>query len=100
MAFYGKDVILEKFFGYVYKGYFPKEIWVKRMLSFQSGIMNWWQKYLKWYLVLKFKLNFEFNHDGNWNKYNSSEQGTTIDNNYSGFYVLGFLLSLAVFICQ
>lgn len=46
-AFYGKDIINENVVGYNYRGYFLKLVLQRIKNSFTSGIIIWWQKYLK-----------------------------------------------------
>ncbi len=52
---------LETLFGYKYFGYFPQNILLRIRFSFNSGIVDWWQKYIKWFLVLKTNRDYATN---------------------------------------
>ncbi len=52
-AFFGKDVLNEILYGYKYFGFFPSSIMTRVKNSFQSGIIEWWQKYFKWVIRIK-----------------------------------------------
>ncbi len=67
--------------------------------SFQSGIVDWWQKYFKWHLTFKSEREYE--------ELSKVANETKIDhsNSQAGVYVLcliqgfGLLISLVMFVC-
>ncbi len=52
-VYLGRDSLNENLLGYRYHGYFPKTILQRAKLFHKSGIIDWWQNYFKWLLVMK-----------------------------------------------
>ncbi len=100
-VFFGKDIIAENLMGYTYYGYFPQKVLLRIKFSFNSGIVEWWQNYIKWLVVLKTKKEYDL---GNLTEYYRLINGTSTNNGTSGVFILsmipgfGLLLSLAAFI--
>ncbi len=101
-VFFGRDIIIGNLMGYNFKGYFPEQILLRIRSTFNSGIVEWWQKYVKWFVVLKTKKDYD---TGNLTEFQRLTNRTIDGTSKSGVYVLclipgfGLLLSFAVFIC-
>lgn len=52
-AYFGKNLIQETLMGYKFRGYFPPNIFKRCKSYFQAGIVEWWQKYFRWSLMIK-----------------------------------------------
>ncbi len=52
-SYFGKDKILEKFWGYEFVGYFLANIIIRARYLFETGVIEWWQKHADYSLVLK-----------------------------------------------
>ncbi len=52
-SFFGKDKILEKFWGYTFVGYFPPSIILRARYLYEAGVFGWWQKHAEYSLILK-----------------------------------------------
>lgn len=52
-AYLGKDIIIENWQGFNYFGYFPVKILLRFRHYFQSGIVGWWGKHVKWVLMMR-----------------------------------------------
>ncbi len=52
-SFYVKDKILERFWGYEFRKYFPTNLIFRVKYLFDAGVFEWWQKYFYFSLVLK-----------------------------------------------
>ncbi len=99
-SFFGKDKILEKFWGYKFLGYFPSNIIFRARYLFETGVFEWWQKFAEFTLVLKTKLHVEnlvpkaYNRNGT----SESEGGKIAVVILSLIPGVGLLISLTVFI--
>lgn len=51
----GKEIFNENLLGYKYWGYFPARILQMSKFYFQSGIQEWWQMYIQWFLTYRFE---------------------------------------------
>ncbi len=52
-SFFGKDKILERFWGYQFEGNFPSKIIFRVRYLFEAGLFEWWRKYIDDSFVLK-----------------------------------------------
>lgn len=99
-VFFGKDIIHEKLSGYRYYGYFPENIILRIKHSFNSGIVEWWQKYLKWFVVIKTARD---SGTGNLTEFNRITNRTVDNSSKSSVFILalipcfGFTISVTVF---
>lgn len=68
-VYFRKDILTEKIWGYRFVGYFPTNVLLNARYLFQTGIVEWWQKYFDFVVVLKTRtklqnltaLNFKIN---------------------------------------
>ncbi len=100
-SFFGKDKILERFWGYTYAGYFPSHIILRARHLFGTGVIEWWQKYAEYSVVLKTNVNANTLIPKTFNKTDTSEigRGKTVLVILSLIPGVGLLISLLVFIC-
>ncbi len=52
-SYFGKDKIVEKFWGYKFMGYFPPSIIFRARYLYEAGVFEWWQKHAEYSLVQK-----------------------------------------------
>ncbi len=52
-SFLGKDKIIEMFWGYRFRGYFPPNIIFREKYIFEAGVFEWWQKHAEYSLILE-----------------------------------------------
>lgn len=57
-AYFGQDVVIETIWGYKYIGYLPTNIILKGRYLLQTGIVEWWQQYFDFSIVLKTTTHF------------------------------------------
>lgn len=99
-VFYGKDIIYETFHAYRYHGYLPTKVLLKSKYYFQTGILDWWQKYFKWCLEMKTAFGAEIlklngSSSSLWSSQNSNSSAAYV---ISFIPLVGLLLSLLSFI--
>ncbi len=100
-VFFGKDVINENLYGFKYFGYFPQTLLLNTKFSFNSGIIEWWKKYLKWFLGLKTNQDIAAR---NLTELSGLSNSAKTNDKASGVYILslipgiGLMVSLIVFI--
>ncbi len=92
-VYVGKDIISESMAGYDVAGHLPDYTFLKFNYYFQSGIQDWWQRYLSWYIPIKTRFNST-----------SLTNQTNLTNNPTQTYSLcliplvGFVVSADVFL--
>lgn len=52
-VYFGKDIIHEIFYGYRYYGNYPTNVLLRSRYYFETGIIEWWQKYFRWTVMHK-----------------------------------------------
>lgn len=57
-AYFHQDVIMETIWGYKHQGYLPTRIILKGRHLLQTGIVEWWQQYFDFLVVLKSGTHF------------------------------------------
>ncbi len=93
-SYSGKDILMENTHGFQTYGYFPPNLKLRLHHGNQLEIVEWWQKYIKWYLVLRNELKVN----------GMSNHSITMEETKSGVYVLsiipaaGLLLAIVVFV--
>lgn len=73
-VFFGKDIIYENMNGYNFFGQIPANLYARTKYLFQSGIRDFWYRYLDYLLVLRTQTNFEAKRDAE----KKSESGVNI----------------------
>ncbi len=99
-VYFGKDVIHEDVMMYKYYGYWPTNLKLKPSYLFNTGIIEWWQKYFKCYWVLRTRAAIVTNETGS----RIGDFSTCDERSKTGIYVLSFIpyiglvLSILVFV--
>lgn len=52
-VFFGKDIIYESMKGYEFAGQIPVSIFLRQKLLFQSGICEFWNNFLEYFMVVR-----------------------------------------------
>lgn len=93
-VYLGMDIVNENLNGYKYFGYFSTKVIMRSKHFFQSGILEWWQKFFNWYLIIKTRS------DRIRVEQNAKHEGQSQEGIYLIFLipVTGLLLSIIVFI--
>lgn len=56
-SFFGKNKIIERFWGYKFDGYFPSKLVFRARFLFESGLFEWWQKHFDYSFTLKLNVH-------------------------------------------